>query len=213
MILEVVCVGEFQVNCYIVACDKNSEALIIDPGDGEDKIRGRLKKYGLKPSAVINTHGHIDHIACDDKFGVPVYIHADDAPLLKDPRLNLSDFIARPFSVQSEPHLLKDKEVIQLAGIELEVIHLPGHTPGGIALLMKNPEGKILFSGDSLFYRSIGRTDFPGADHEALVKSIKKRLLVLDSDTLVYPGHGAPSTIGDEKERNHFLIQNERADR
>lgn len=206
MILESVCVGELEVNCYIIAARKNYQALIIDPGGGEAKIRKVLARHGLVPAAVINTHGHIDHIACDDSFAVPVYAHRKDAPLLKDPGLNLSAWMGAPFSVKSQIHLLEDKEVFELAGIELEVIHLPGHTPGGIALLLHKPVDKILFSGDSLFYRSIGRTDFPGASTELLVKSIKEKLFILGDDTAVYPGHGPSSTIGGEKKHNPYLF-------
>ena len=205
MILETVCVGPMQVNCYILACGSNSRAIIIDPGEEKQKIKGVLKKYNLKPEFIINTHGHIDHIGCDDKFGVPVYIHRQDSVLLKDPELNLSSSFASPFSLKSNIKILEDKDNLELDRIRLEVIHLPGHTPGGIALLMKEPEDKILFSGDTLFYHGIGRCDFPGADEILLIKSIKTRLFKLSDDTVIYPGHGPSSTIGEEKNNNPFL--------
>lgn len=206
MILETLCVGAFQVNCYILASKSNSPAIIIDPGDEENSIRQLLNKHKLKAGLIINTHGHIDHIGSDDKFGVPIYIHKEDLALLKDPNINLSAFLARPFSIESNIKTLKDKESVVLGQIELEVIHTPGHTPGGICLLMKEPVDKILFSGDTLFYRGIGRTDFSGADESLLIKSIKDKLFKLPDDTIVYPGHGQPSTIGQEKKSNPYLL-------
>ena len=205
MILEDICVGQMQVNCYILASKNNSSAIIIDPGEEENKIKRILEKHKLKPSFIINTHGHIDHIGCDDRFGIPVYIHENDLALLKDPQLNLSTFLMSSYSIESHIKTLKDKENIELDDMQLEVIHTPGHTPGGICLLMKKPDDKILFSGDTLFCQGIGRTDFPGADEGLLIKSIKEKLFKLDDDTVVYPGHGPSSTIGEEKRNNPFL--------
>jgi len=212
MILETICVGPMQVNCYLLAEENNSSAIIIDPGEEETRIRKVLARHKLKPGLIVNTHGHIDHIGCDDKFGVPVYIHKDDAALLQNPELNLSLLVASPLSVKATIRTLEDNENIVLGGLQLKTIHIPGHTPGGIALLLEKPRGKILFSGDSLFCEGIGRTDFPGASSELLVESIKEKLLVLPEDTLVYPGHGPSSTIGHEKKHNPFLGQDARAD-
>jgi|SRR3989338_601813 len=206
MILETICVGTMQVNCYILASDKDSSGIIIDPGDDRNQIEKALNKYRIKPAFIINTHGHIDHIGLDDNFGVPVYIHRQDAALLKDPKLNLSGFLATSFSVKSNLKFLEDKDNIELQRLELEVIHTPGHTPGGISLLMKKPLDKILFTGDTLFYHGIGRTDFPNADETLLIKSIKEKLFNLSDDTVVYPGHGPSSTIGEERRNNPFLI-------
>jgi len=206
MILESLCLGPFQVNCYILAAENNSKAIIIDPGDEEKKIRRVLEIQRLEPALIINTHGHIDHIGCNDKFGVPVYIHRMDLAMLKDPKLNLSNFLQpTPFHMQYQVKVMEDKEKIELGLIELEVMHTPGHTPGGICLLLKKPQNKILFSGDTLFYQGVGRTDFPGADEGQLIKSIKDKLLKLPVDTIIYPGHGMPSTIGEEKKNNPFL--------
>lgn len=206
MILETVCVGALEVNCYILALDKAQKAIIIDPGAEENKIRNVLERHKLKPAFIINTHGHIDHIGCDDKFGVPVYVHRADAQMLKDAKFNLSSFLATPYSVKSAPEALEDGQDISLDGIKLQVIHTPGHTPGGICLLMKAPRDNIIFSGDTLFNEGIGRADFAGADPDTLIKSIKERLLVLADDTVIYPGHGPASTIGHEKKHNPFLI-------
>lgn len=119
MILETLCVGPMQVNCYILASDPDSRAIIIDPGAEEGKIKKVLNKYNLKPEFIINTHGHIDHIGCDDKFDIPVYIHRQDSILLKDPKLNLSSFFMSHFSLESHIITLEDKENIKLDQIQL----------------------------------------------------------------------------------------------
>jgi glyoxylase-like metal-dependent hydrolase (beta-lactamase superfamily II) len=206
MILETICVSPMQVNCYVLASSTDSRAIIIDPGDEKAKIERVLKKHNLKPEFIINTHGHIDHIGADDQFRIPVYIHKQDLALLQDPKLNLSSFFTSSFILKSNVKLLEDSENIELDQIQLEVIHVPGHTPGGIALLLKKPKDKILFTGDTLFCQGIGRTDFPGADEELLIKSIKNKLLKLSDDTVIYPGHGPASTIGEEKRNNPFLM-------
>ncbi len=205
MILETICVGTFQVNCYILSMGKNRKAIIIDPGDQKDKIEEALDQHKLKPAFIINTHGHIDHIGSDQEFAVPIYIHRDEAPMLASPELNLSNFLNVPYSVKSPVKVLDDKSKIVLDEIELEVIHTPGHTRGGICLLLKKPVTNILFSGDTLFYESVGRTDFAGASAASLMKSIKEKLLLLPDDTVIYPGHGRSSTIGHEKRHNPFL--------
>jgi len=205
MILEAISVGPMQVNCYILASGDNSEAIIVDPGDEERKIRKVLEKHKLVPAFVINTHGHYDHIGCDDKFGVPVYVHKQDLALLKDPMLNLSGLFGLACSVKSKILTLEDNQIIELGDIKLRVMHLPGHSPGGIGLLMLSPDEKIVFTGDSLFYRGIGRTDMAGGNQASLIKSIKEKLFPLSADTLVYPGHGPSSTIGEEKQQNPFF--------
>lgn len=207
MILESLSVGPLQVNCYILACVEAKEALIIDPGAEAGKIKEALKRHRLDPAFIVNTHGHFDHIGSDDDFSAPVYVHKKDAALLKDPQLNLSAFFSFPYAVKSEVRPLEDKQVIVLAGIELEVIHTPGHTPGGICLFLRRPKKNILFSGDTLFCQGIGRTDYEGASEQLLLKSIKERLFVLPDDTIVYPGHGPASTIGREKKENPFLSE------
>lgn len=205
MILETIIVGPMQVNCYILAEDTGAQAIIIDPGDEPAKIKKVLKQYKLTPAFIINTHGHIDHIGCDNEFGVPVYVHRLDVALLEDAALNLSTFLSKAFSVTAKIIPLEDKQSIVLGNLEFEVIHLPGHSPGGMAVFLKRPESKIVFTGDSLFCGSVGRTDFPGGDGELLVESIKEKLLKFPDDTLIYPGHGPSSSIGQEKKDNYFL--------
>ncbi|MFH1354808.1 MAG: MBL fold metallo-hydrolase [Candidatus Omnitrophota bacterium] len=205
MILEAVSVGAMQVNCYILASTFGSSAIIIDPGDQADKIQRVLDKHKLKPALIINTHGHYDHIGCDNKFAVPVYIHREDLALLKDPELNLSSLFSLDYQVKSRIKTLKHEDIIELDDIRLKVLHIPGHTPGGITLLMQKPKENIAFTGDTLFFQGIGRSDFTGGDGELLIKSIKEKLMVLPEDTVIYPGHGPSSTIGREKRSNSFV--------
>ena len=199
MILETVNVGPMQVNCYILACAEEKKAIIIDPGDQARKINAVLEKHKLHPGMVINTHGHYDHIGCDDKFGVLVYAHKQDLAMLTNAGLNLSASFFWAYKVKSEIIALEDKQIIKFDCLELEVMHLPGHTPGGIALLMKKPQTDIIFTGDTLFCRGVGRTDLPGGSQPQLEKSIRERLFVLPEETRVYPGHGPATTIGDER--------------
>lgn len=205
MIFETLIVGPLQVNCYILAAKEGSGAIIIDPGADVDKIKAVLARFQLDPALVINTHGHCDHIGGDDSFGAQVYVHKDDAALLRDAELNLSNFLMLDCSVTSPIHPVEEGRIIENGDIRLEVIHTPGHTPGGICLLMKSPDEKILFTGDTLFAQGVGRSDFPGASHARLIESIKKKLLVLPDDTRIYPGHGPASTLAAEKQGNPFL--------
>jgi hydroxyacylglutathione hydrolase len=204
MILETVVVGSMEVNCYILGSGSGRKAIIIDPGEDEKKIRKALEKHSLVPAVVINTHGHYDHIGCDDVFKVPVCIHSQDAGMLIDAKRNYSAFLACPYKVKSEIKKQEDKQKIILEDIELEVRHIPGHSHGGIALVLKKPKDKIVFSGDSLFWGSIGRSDL-GGNEELLVRSIKEKLLSLPDDTIVYPGHGPATSIGEERANNPFL--------
>ena len=153
------------------------------------------------PRFILHTHGHFDHIGADNEFGLPVYAHRLDAELLRSPKKNLSDFFSSSFQVKAEIHILEDKETVSLDELSLEVIHTPGHTPGGICL----KSGNVIFTGDTLFAGGIGRTDFPGASEERLIQSIEERLMGFPDETMIYPGHGPSSTIGRERKRNPFL--------
>jgi hydroxyacylglutathione hydrolase len=205
MILESICVGPLEVNCYVLASREKGKAIIIDPGAEARRIKQVLKKHQLEPALVINTHGHYDHIGADDSFGVPVYIHEIDSQLLKDAELNLSKMFALPFEVKSEVKALQEGQLIDCEELKLQVLHIPGHTPGGVALRLLKPVDNIVFTGDTLFCQGIGRSDIPEGDGDLLVKAIKEKLLILPEDTVVYPGHGPSSTIGDEKRGNPFL--------
>jgi len=206
MILETVNVGPMQVNCYILACVEGASAIIIDPGDQASKIKAVLDKHKLKPAIVINTHGHYDHIGADDEFGVTVYVHKNDLSMLTDARKNFSAIFSSAYKVSSKIKTLQDAEMIKLDCLELEVIHLPGHTPGGIGLLMKKPQTDIVFTGDTLFCLGVGRTDLPGGNQQLLEEAIRERLFILPIGTKVYPGHGSSTTIGKEKSSSAFRL-------
>ncbi|MDD5196198.1 MAG: MBL fold metallo-hydrolase [Candidatus Omnitrophica bacterium] len=202
MILEKISVGALQVNCYILASQRDSRAIIIDPGAEARKIQRVLDKYNLKPALIINTHGHYDHIGADNAFNLPVYVHKLDAPMLQDAQLNMSGLFSLPRTVKSEIILLDDMQIVETGGIQLKVVHLPGHTAGGIGLLLQKPAKRIAFTGDTLFCQGVGRWDLAGGSQAALVKSIKEKLFILPDDTRIYPGHGPDSTIGQEKKNN-----------
>lgn len=204
MIIETVTVGPLQTNCYVLAAGPGSGAAVIDPGDDAALIRQALERHRLQARMVINTHGHFDHIGCDDAFGVPVHIHQADSAALSDARKNFSVFFTAAVKVRAPVVLLHHGQRLKTDGLELEVLHLPGHSPGGIALRLWRPRDDCLFSGDSLFAGSIGRTDLGGSEEE-LIAGIKERLMVLDDRTEVYPGHGPRTTIGDERRTNPFL--------
>jgi glyoxylase-like metal-dependent hydrolase (beta-lactamase superfamily II) len=194
-------VGPMAVNCYIVRDPATGKACVIDPGADPDRIRRSLEKDGLKLEFIINTHGHGDHIAANSFFGVPVYIHSLDKDFLTDPKLNLSAHFI--FTVRSRPadRLLEDGERIMLGETALEVIHTPGHTPGSISVKC----GGSVFTGDTLFQGGVGRTDFDYGDESALYSSIAKKLMALPDETVIYPGHGGQSTIGEERRSNPFI--------
>ncbi len=194
-------VGPMGSNCYIVGCGSSLEAVIIDPGAEGNRIKSLLEKHSLKGKYIINTHGHGDHIGANNALGLPVLIHKLDAGFLTDPVKNLSASFFLNISSPRAARLLEDADVIEFGRLSLSVIHTPGHTPGSISLKMEN----AVFTGDTLFCGGVGRTDLPGGDEDKLLKSIDERLLVLDDDTIVYPGHGPDTTIGEEKRNNPFL--------
>lgn len=198
-------VGPLQVNCFIVACKSNGEAAVIDPGEEGEKILHLVEKEGLTVSKVINTHGHFDHIGANqyvvEKTGAELLIHAADLPLLQNARSH-AEIYGLSVAASPEPaRLLEQGDVVQLGELSFRVFHVPGHSPGGICLLA---EGH-LFVGDVLFSGSIGRTDLPGGDFEALVKGVRERLFALPDETIVHPGHGPDTTIGREREMNPFV--------
>ena len=201
--------GAYQTNCYVL---RNSAAaidcLIVDTGLEAGELVDFLRKHKLNPVAVVLTHGHVDHITglaeVREKYpGTKVYIHKLDAEMLTGASSNISALMGQPFSTAPADFACEQGDVIESAGIKLEVIHTPGHTPGGVCLY--SSDDGIVFVGDTLFADSIGRTDFPGGSMGRLVKSIKEKLLTLPDDTVVYPGHGPTTTIAQEKAHNPFL--------
>jgi glyoxylase-like metal-dependent hydrolase (beta-lactamase superfamily II) len=208
VIIETAAVGPFATNCYIVGSESNKEGLIIDPGDESKVILKMVGELGLDIKLVALTHGHIDHIGAlrDIKAatGAEVAIHADDAKLLRGKGSLIISMLVSGLSYPKPPppdRLLKDGDSLELNGLHFRVLHTPGHTPGGICLL---GEG-VVFSGDTLFNFSIGRTDLPGGGYRQLIESINTKLMVLPDDTIVYPGHGRATTIGAERAGNPFL--------
>lgn len=197
-------VGSFAANCYLLACDETREGVIIDPGAEARTILDMVAKEKVKVQYIINTHGHVDHVGANEEvrraLGVPLLIHEADGEMCKKPHASLSAFVGK-LHLAVPDRLLTDGEKINAGNLTIEVISTPGHTKGSISLLADG----ALFTGDTLFAGSIGRTDFPGGSFEQIIRSIKERLLVFPDDTPVYPGHGPRSTIGEEKKYNPFL--------
>jgi glyoxylase-like metal-dependent hydrolase (beta-lactamase superfamily II) len=205
--------GPFAANCYVVAPGPGEECVIIDPGqDAEAGIAEIVATHRLKPVAVVLTHGHIDHVwsvvpVCGAQ-GIPAYIHPSDRALLSDPARGLPPQAGRQllqgltFTEPDDVAELADQMTVRLAGVELMVDHAPGHTPGSVTFRV--PEG-VMFSGDLLFAGSIGRTDLPGGDYQAILDSLARVCLTLPDDVQVLPGHGPQTTIGAERASNPFL--------
>ncbi|MGE5591880.1 MAG: MBL fold metallo-hydrolase [Bacillota bacterium] len=205
MIFETLAVGPFQSNCYILADGAGGPAVVVDPGDEARRILSVIRSRSLTVSHILLTHGHLDHIgavrAVKEATGAAVCIHPLDAPMLDSPEQNLSAGSVRPVTAPGPDRLLEEGDELLVGGLRIRVLHTPGHTPGGVCLLL---DDRVL-SGDTLFAGTIGRSDFPGGDMDQLLASIRTRLLPLPDDLLVYPGHGDATTIGEEKQGNPFL--------
>jgi len=197
----------FFTNCYLVACEETGEAAVIDPGGEAERILKAVAERQLKVRYIINTHGHIDHVGANARVkeatGAQILIHAADAPYLLDERRNLLLYLPEARgSLAPADRTLEEGEVISLGTtVRLTVLHTPGHTPGGICLVGDG----LIFTGDTLFAGSIGRTDLPGGSYAELLRSIREKLLVYPDETIIYPGHGPSSTLGAERATNPFL--------
>ncbi len=209
MKIDTFILGAYETNCYILRESETAkDCLIVDVGLEPGKLIDFSCQDKLNPVAIVLTHGHIDHIAgvaaLRTEFpAIKVYIHKLDADMLTGAYSNLSALTGTAFSTEPADLFIEDKSVIEEAGIKLEALHTPGHTPGGVCLYSKD-EG-IVFTDDALFADSIGRTDFPNGSMTQLVKSISEKLFTLPDDTIVYPGHGPTTTIAQEKAHNQFL--------
>lgn len=200
--------GPVQTNCYFIA-DQDKNCLIIDPGEEGKKIVEYVEREGLTPVAIFLTHGHFDHIgavdAVRDAFGVPVYIHELEQHTLTDPKENGSTRYPGLPLVKNRPadYLVSGAGVMEIGPFTFDMRDTPGHSPGSLSFVFG--EDGFAVVGDTLFQGSIGRTDLPGGDTQMLLTSIGAELLALPDDTVIYPGHGGPTTIGEEKARNPFL--------
>lgn len=201
MIIKNIVVGLMETNCYIVGDESTKEAFVIDPGADYKEIKKAIDLEGLNPKVAINTHGHGDHIIANGEFDLPVWIHSLDADFLSDPSKNLSGAFGLMFKTKPAQRLLQHGDILSLGNYNFEVIHTPGHTPGSICL---KSDG-VIFTGDTLFYESMGRTDFTYGSEKDIMRSIKERLFTLDDKYVVYPGHGQGTTIGHEKTHNPFI--------
>lgn len=200
--------GPLDVNCYIVGCPHSRECVIIDPGGHGERIVETIEGLDLNPVALIDTHGHFDHIGGNAYLmahmdSLRLYLHADDLRYLRNAGEH-ADYWSMSFEDSPEPtNLLHGGEEIDAGRIRLKIIHTPGHSPGGISIFLTGH----VFTGDALFEGSIGRTDLPGGDYDLLISSIREKLLVLPGDTIVHPGHGPETTIAEERRNNPFLHQ------
>jgi hydroxyacylglutathione hydrolase len=200
----------FDENSYIVWLDGRTDAVVVDPGLEPETILRCLNENGLSVTAILNTHGHADHIAGNRALkeaypSAPLIIGESDAEMLADAVLNLSAFFGTPLTSPAADRLVKEGEVLNLAGLELEVREIPGHSPGHVVFVTRGLNPVVVLGGDVLFRGGIGRYDFPGGDGEALVSGIRKKLFTLPDDTVVYPGHGPVTTTGHEKRTNPYL--------
>jgi glyoxylase-like metal-dependent hydrolase (beta-lactamase superfamily II) len=205
MKVDTLVVGALQTNCYLAYCEKTRACAVVDPGADPGRIFRRVEDLGLKPEILIDTHGHVDHIGANrdvrDRFKIPICLHRADLELMQNA---LQSEIARMLGARPSPppdRLLEEGDVLPIGAGELRVLHLPGHSPGGIGLLGDG----FLMSGDTLFCGGVGRTDLPGGSWDELDDSIRRKIFTLPDDTVVYPGHMEETTVGREKESNPYV--------
>jgi hydroxyacylglutathione hydrolase len=207
MIREIIPVGVLQCNCSIFGDEQTGEAVVIDPGDETAKILARLAKHNLRVTAIVITHAHIDHIGgaarLKEATGAPVYMNGDDQDLYDQLEMQAGWLGMATPSRTTVDVGIRDGDSLASAGTEFQFLHTPGHTRGSVSVWI--PAENKLLAGDTLFRDSIGRTDLPGGDFRAILRSIHSKLLTLPEETVVFPGHGEATTIGREKEMNPFL--------
>ncbi|MGE5654918.1 MAG: MBL fold metallo-hydrolase [Bacillota bacterium] len=197
-------VGLLSTNCYII-WDTSNQAVVVDPGGHAEKIQHEIQKRGLSLQMVINTHGHVDHIAANAELvagaNAKLAIHRLDSVYLNDDKLNMAGHFHIKLQPLQPDVLLEDGDELTVGTMRFRVIHTPGHTPGGICLQVED----ALFSGDTLFSGSVGRTDLPGGDQDQLLRSLREKIVPLPDTLTVYPGHDRTTVLGQEKLRNPWL--------
>lgn len=207
--IDVIPVGMFLSNCIIASCEETSEGVIIDAGDESERIISAVENSGVHVKAVISTHGHIDHVSALSEvvtaLDVPAYMHADEIPIYEKVEASAAMFgLPAPERVNIDKYL-DDGERIQFGNITAEVIHAPGHSPGSICVAFRGATPPCVVSGDVLFKGSIGRTDLAGGSLQGIMHTLKTIFVPMPNETVVYPGHGPETTIGEEKLTNPFL--------
>ena len=207
MILEMLTVGPFQENCYIIGDEQTGEGALIDPGDEAARIALAVEQTGLEIGEIIITHAHIDHVGAVatlvDEYACPVLMHAEAEPMLQQLPTQAMMMGLRFGKVPAVDRHIEDEDVLEVGGLGLRSLYTPGHAPGHLAFYLES-EGLVL-AGDALFAGSVGRTDLFGGDMEVLLRSISERLMTLPDETRVLPGHGPETTIGAERANNPFL--------
>lgn len=204
-------VGPLEANCVIVRAPGRDEALLFDPGDEAPRIFAALDSLGVRPAQIVQTHCHGDHIgaieAVKARFpDAPLAVPEAERAWLSSPLLNLSQMLATPIHAPDPDRLIADGDEVAAGAVRMRAIHVPGHSPGGTAFYAAAEDGgPVLVAGDILFAGGVGRTDFPGGSFEQLADGIRAKLYTLPDETLVYPGHGPPTTIGEEKRTNPFV--------
>jgi hydroxyacylglutathione hydrolase len=207
IIVENYQLGMVRTNCYVVYNDSTKEAIVVDPADNGAYIKNVLEEKGLTIQAILLTHGHFDHIMAatylQEMYQIQIMAHEQEKQILEDPSMNLSIGMGGNSCIVKADRYLKDNEILELIGTQIKVLHTPGHTAGGTCYLFEKE--KILLSGDTLFQGSVGRTDFPTGSMSTLVQSIKDKLMVLDDEVIVYPGHEGETSIGRERKFNPYI--------
>lgn len=207
MILESLTVGPFQENCYIVGDENSGEGILVDPGDEATRIALAVEQTHLDIGRIILTHTHIDHVGAVatlvDEYACPVFLHAEAEPMLQQVPTQAMMMGVRFGKVPKVDGFIEDEEILEVGSLRLRTVYTPGHAPGHLSFYEESE--RIVLSGDALFAGSVGRVDLPGGSMEVLMRSIEERLMTLPDETLVYPGHGPATTIGDERATNPFL--------